>query len=143
MISAEEKNVIAAKMVDGEDFFEKLKEVIKKHKIHSAAIVGCIGMMKDVELLYFKGGGKYAVNSYKGPLELVSLQGNIGTKEETGEPLIHCHALLSNDENAVVGGHLSKATVSTTNELFIIRLERVQVKRNFEDSTGLYGMNLK
>jgi len=141
MMSSVEGNLVAARLEDGEDFLEKIGELADKHRIKSGVFLGCIGMWRDTELCFFDLKlKKYFRTSFKKPLELVSLQGNIG-KKDNGERVVHCHVVLGDTKYRLVGGHFSKATVHVCNEVFILRLKKVKIRRRLE-KTGLYGMSV-
>jgi predicted DNA-binding protein with PD1-like motif len=66
--------------------------------------------------------------------EITSLIGNITTKEE--EVYLHLHINFSNDRNNVFGGHLVRAIISATGEIFIHKING-QVEREFNEEIGL------
>jgi len=139
MITALEKDhILVIRLQDGDDFFSSVKEAVEKYEIKSGIIINCIGMMRDTVIAYLKEPGKYQEMALAGPLELLSLQGNIAFHKE--EMIIHAHCTLGNERGEVFGGHLRKATVHVTNELFIALLTEVELKREFEAATGLAGL---
>ena len=77
-----ENGLITLKLRDGEDVLEGLKERIEDHGIRSGLILSGIGMMRELTLGYFKGEGEYEKLRVNGPVELTSMQGNIGMSED-------------------------------------------------------------
>ncbi len=53
--------------------------------------------------------------------------------------MVHCHVLVLTRDARVTGGHLLKATVCQTNEIYIRILEGIELKRQVEES-GLPGL---
>ncbi len=110
----------------GESIHEKLKEIAKELDSPGAFITG-IGVIKDVVLGFFSIESKtYKEMKVPGPVELLALNGNMSWEGE--EPIIHLHAVIGMDDGSVIGGHLLKARIGVTGEIFIhkigVRLER-------------------
>ncbi len=103
MRSEEDGGLIIAKLEDGEDFFESLREVASKHHIRSGVIINGIGMLRDSVIGYFPGHGAYEEEPLSKPMEMTSLQGNIATKD--GDPVFHVHVNLAGRDKQVHGGH--------------------------------------
>jgi predicted DNA-binding protein with PD1-like motif len=66
--------------------------------------------------------------------ELISLTGNISLKD--GNPYIHVHAALGDNQFRVFGGHLFEAEVAVTAEVSIIPLGKMPV-RELDKNIGL------
>ena len=110
----------------GESIHESLKQVTRKLELPGAFITG-IGAVKDVTIGYFDiKSNKYKEIALKGFFELLSLNGDISW--EGDEPIIHLHAVLGLEDGSVKGGHLMRANIAVTGEIFIhktgARLER-------------------
>jgi uncharacterized protein len=141
MQSKVEGKFVVARLKEGEDYLESLEKIAQKHNITSGVILNSIGMFSDVELGFFKGKGKYQINKFEGPLECVSVQGNISTMDN--ELKTHIHVTLSNEKSKAFAGHLEQATVAVTAEILILKLDQVDLTRSIEEETGLAGLNLK
>ncbi len=135
MESREEGKFIFVKLEQDEDFFEKIKEVVKEHAIESASIINGIGMLKEVTLAYWNGK-EYVKNYFEGPLELTSLQGNI-SKDEEGNVIVHVHVNLACKEKNIIGGHLISGKVNVVNEITILRFNFLKLKRKFDEKLNL------
>ncbi len=132
MFVAESGQDILVRLQPGEDFFESLGSL----NLTAGAIVCGIGMLRNVTLAYWTGK-EYKEHKVSGPAELLSLQGNFSLRQ--GKSHIHCHAVLGLEDGSTVGGHLSKATVHETNEIYIKKLENIVMERKQEPS-GLWGL---
>ena len=142
MISKAEERRVLVRFEDGDDLFVELGKAIKEHDIPSGIILCSIGMLRDVSLGFFQGKQKgYRDHALKGPLELVSMQGNIGTMN--GKPVFHMHVCLADSDRKTFGGHLKKATVHVTGEMFIAKLDCIHIVRQKEEKTGLNGLFFK
>ncbi len=104
----------------GEEFPKTLAEWCRKERVRSAAVVAGIGMLRDIEI------GRYDGRDYEKEIvepssEILSLQGNVSMKE--GEPFVHLHVSLADEDMDVMGGHLFKGTVSMTIELVLLEFD--------------------
>jgi predicted DNA-binding protein with PD1-like motif len=129
-------------MDDGEDFFSDLEEIAKKYGLTSGIIVCALGMLRNVELAYYKypREREYLYKQLKGPFEVVSLKGNLSFNNE--KLVVHVHAVLADEEFNCFGGHLSKAEVNAILELFIL-VPRSRFVRRFDEKTGLKILHFK
>lgn len=133
MHGKEENGFVALKLDHGEDFYECLNKAIMDFNIKSGYILMGIGMLKDVEIGYF-GGTEYLTKHLAEPHELVSMQGSISTKDEV---IIHIHCSLAGPDHKLIGGHLNKGTVNVINEIFIKKVDKIELGRNLNPNTGL------
>jgi len=131
-----EGNIIVAKFVDGE-IIENVKRLVEKESIDSAIILSGIGMLKNVEIGYFSGK-EYKIEKIEEPVELVSLQGNIGRGDEI---ICHFHIAVAGENHELKGGHLLKGEVKVVNEIAILKLREIKIKRK-KNAIGLMEMFL-
>lgn len=103
----------------GEEFPGTLTRWCQKEEIGSAAIVAGIGMLKDMEIGRYNGR-EYEKETVAPSSEILSLQGNVAMKE--GEPFVHLHVILADEELRARGGHLFEGTVAMTIELVMLEL---------------------
>jgi predicted DNA-binding protein with PD1-like motif len=104
-----------------------------------AASAGCegavltgLGAVEDVELgFYHLDRREYERRVERGPLELLSLTGNLSVVDET--PVLHAHVVLMRDDFTLAGGHLFRARVAVTGEISVARTDlRLTRRRNEE-----------
>lgn len=126
------------RMERGEEIIAGLRKLAADEKIGLAYLTG-IGAADHVSMgLYDVGNQRYVSVSMDKPLEITSLVGNITEKD--GDPYIHVHINLSDEEGKAFGGHLTKAVIGGTSEIFVQTLEG-HVGRKLDDITGT-GLNL-
>ena len=140
MRSEEDGGIVIAKLEDGEDFFDSLREVASKHHIRSGVIINGIGMMKDSVIGYFPGHGAYEKSSFPKPMEMTCMQGNIATKD--GDTVFHVHVNLAGRDKQVHGGHLIKGTVNIVNEIAILKSAGIKLSRQESAKTGLLELKM-
>lgn len=127
-------NVIVARIDKEEEILDKIKEISLKENIRLAN-VNALGATNDFTVgVYNIDEKKYYSNSFKGNFEIVSLTGSVNTMD--GEFYTHIHASFGNDKGEVFGGHLNKAVVSATCEMFIYIIDG-EVDRFKDEVTGL------
>ena len=118
-----------------EEIFESLYSLINKLNIKFAWING-IGAAKNIVLGAYPSKAKqYIKKKFDGEFEIANLMGNITIQE--GNPFIHIHTTISDDECNVFAGHLFTATVAVTCELILNILDKPIIRKN-NDSVGLY-----
>jgi predicted DNA-binding protein with PD1-like motif len=138
MESSKEGSIIVAKFVDGE-IIENLINLAEKEGIDAGIFISGIGMLKNVEIGYFMGE-KYKKERIVAPMELVSLQGNIG--RGAGKVLCHVHVALAGEDHKMRGGHLFRGDVIVVNEIVLYVLKDVKIIRK-ENQLGLMEMVLE
>lgn len=118
----------------GQPLVASLKNFCTGKKIHFATISG-IGSLQSVTLGFFNPKTKeYQQKTFKEPLEMASLTGNITTKD--GEVIIHPHTVVAGDNYKALAGHMVEAEVSLTAEIIIEPIKGTLVK-SFDTQTGL------
>lgn len=119
----------------GENIPDAIIEFCSENKINTAFIKG-IGAVKRITLAFFAIDEKaYKETKYLEHHELVSLTGNVVTKED--KLYLHAHAVIGNEDNLIRGGHLVSAEVSETAEIILLGFED-NIERLPDDKTGLF-----
>lgn len=126
-------NIVARLDIDDE-IIASLETICKKNDIKSAR-VHAIGAVKSATVAMFDfAKGDYNENTLDRFMELLSLEGNV--TEMNGETYIHLHAVFGDSDAKAFGGHLKKAVIGATCEMFIEPLENT-VNRIKDEKTGL------
>ena len=134
-----QKNLICVRMEEDEDFFEKTKEVVKNFKLKSGIIIHALGQFKDVELgFYDRRKREYFTKKFKGPFEITNLSGDISFFNN--EIVIHVHVTLGDKNFKTISGHLNKAKVTSTLEMFILTTP-LKFTRKLDEESGLKLLN--
>ena len=128
------EDIYVLRLDRGEELIETLMEFVKKEKITLGTING-LGASNYVEVGLFNIETKeYKKNVYEKDMEITSIIGNISTMDN--ESYLHIHINLSDENNNVIGGHLSKCVISATCELFVQKVEG-RVDRTKDEKVGL------
>ena len=127
-------NDIIVRIDRGEEILEKMKEVALKENI-TLANVNALGAVDDFTVgVYNVDEQKYYSKTFKGAYEIVSLTGSINTMN--GEYYSHIHMSAADSSGVTYGGHLNRAVVSATCEMFI-RVIEGNLDRFKDPVTGL------
>lgn len=123
----------------GEDIVKSLMEFAEMEEIKLGSISG-IGAVEQMDVgLYDPSDKTYHLNSFVGDFEMANLTGNLTTFN--GDPYVHVHATFADSRGKTIGGHLNRAIISATAEIFIITSNTV-VDRNFSEEIGLNLLDL-
>lgn len=128
------KNTIVLRLDPGEELLESITETSKKENIVLAE-VSAIGAVSSFSVgAYDVKEKRYIKNDFEGVYEIISLSGNITKKD--GEEYIHLHMCAANEKGEVCGGHLNRAVISATAEIFL-NIHEFEVERRFDENIGL------
>lgn len=102
--------------------------------IKSATVQG-LGAVNDVDVGYYSLEEKrYFTKIFNQQFEMISLNGNITRKD--GIPYLHLHIALSDENYKFYGGHLNRAVISITAEIYVNVLNG-EVNRRINPETSL------
>lgn len=131
----EVKNTYLLRLDRGDDLIEKLTEIVKENDIHLATISGLGAVSKIVFGYYDQKDWEYNFLEKEGQFEILSLNGNVSIKD--GEPMVHAHIMLADEEGNAFGGHLGEGTVVFASEIEIQELSDADKTRKYDEDTGL------
>ena len=134
MLSKQVNNTIIVRLDRGEEILSSLKKVCEDAQVRAGSIIG-IGAVEGTTIgVYDLENGKYCDTELPQFMELTNLTGNVSTMQ--GESYLHLHVTLADKSARTVGGHLKKAIVGATAEIFITVYDAV-IDRVRDDATGL------
>ena len=121
----------------GEEIMESLKSLCAKENIRLAE-VSAIGAANHAVIGVFDPAEQaYHQEELNRFMEITSLNGSV--TEMNGEPYIHHHTTLADQDNAIHGGHLISMRVGLTCEMFVRVLDgSVGRERNEELGINLW-----
>jgi uncharacterized protein len=123
----------------GDEVIAGLTEFARREKIGGAQLSG-IGAFRELTLGYFDAErGAYEEIPIAEQVEAVTVTGNLGLLD--GAPRAHVHALVGRRDGTTRGGHLVRAIVHPTLELFVTALP-IALRREADARTGLALMRL-
>ncbi|MBN2380784.1 DNA-binding protein [candidate division WOR-3 bacterium] len=117
----------------GEEVIGALLKWASERKPDGAALTG-LGAVEEPRLGYFDAVKKSYINKdFEGEYEIASLAGNLAWDQETGDPMVHIHAVLSGPNFLAFGGHLYSARVSGTVEVSVQPVKTRLVRKYKEE----------
>jgi predicted DNA-binding protein with PD1-like motif len=129
------KGLHMGRLPKGSDLLLGLTDLVKERGI-TVGFLYAIGALESARFAYYLQDSKgYETICVDKALEILCLIGNISQKE--GEPFVHAHITLS-DEEKVWGGHLVEGCKVFALEYQILELEGPTLNRVFDSETGLY-----
>jgi hypothetical protein len=137
-VASHHTRVIVGRLVRGTDLLKGLLEVCTQRHIRCGTLTA-LGAVEFAEVSHYDTRNKkyYPPRKLAGPLEVLSLNGNL--TENQGELAPHLHGVLSRETDAgieVLGGHIVSAQVFAL-EYTIIALDDVLLRRGPDKDTGL------
>ncbi len=117
------------------DVYDEITAYAKEHGIRAASVT-CLGAVKRASLRYYDQDGQaYRDFSLEHHLEVVAAVGNISLLD--GEPFLHLHMALADDDGRAFGGHLNQGTIVFAIEVTIFELDGEPPVRADDSCTGL------
>jgi hypothetical protein len=130
------------KIIPGESLVECITQFAYQENIHYAVMLSAVGSVKNVRLRGIKSGAKLPITPARinthvleGPLELLSLTGNI-VPDESVLLDCHLHIMAGKSNGEVIGGHLFDAQVFATCEIVLTELVVEGVERHLSKEGG-------
>lgn len=127
-------DVYVVRLDVGDKIIESLTKLCNDENIRSANVQG-LGAVNNVTVGYYSLEEKrYFPKTFEHQFEMVALNGNITRKD--GEPYLHLHIALSDENYSFFGGHLNEAVISITAEIYVTT-HNGEVNRRVNPETNL------
>lgn len=123
------------RLIRGEELINCLEVFAKAHKVAGGFFHGLGGAESAILGLYTLDDKQYMWKDFAGPLELVSINGNIALDHD-GNVIVHCHSTISGPDMVASGGHVKRAIIAGTCELFL-DLRTGPLERSHNEEIGL------
>lgn len=119
----------------GEDLLDEITGVCRAAGINLGRIEA-LGAVQKARLGYYNQTSReYEFLELDRHIEIANLVGNVSLAG--GEPMVHAHVTLSDDEGRAYGGHLVQGTVIFACEFIIQELDGEALHRGPDKQTGL------
>ena len=129
------KNTYLLRLKRGDDLLNSLSEIVKENDIKLASITGLGAVSRVVFGYYDQKDWEYNFIEKEGQFEILALNGNVSIKD--GEPMVHAHIMLADDNGNAFGGHLAEGTEVFASEIEIQELSNANKVRKYDEDTGL------
>lgn len=128
------ENTYIVRLDPGDEITEQMRILAKKENIKLAQVNGLGAVNAFTVGAYSLADQTFYSQDYEGVWEIASLVGNINTMN--GEFYLHLHMSAGDNQGHFVGGHMSRAVISATGEVFVTELPGT-VDREKDPSTGI------
>jgi hypothetical protein len=126
-----QENQYILRLERGEEVIATLKAFCMEHGIKNASVSG-IGSIETPTLAHYRvDTKKYSEKKLEGIYEVTSLLGTVAIFE--GQPLLHLHMTLGDENMQAFAGHLVSGTVSATLEVMMTVLPSAFEKKHSEE----------
>jgi uncharacterized protein len=128
---------IMGRLDQGNDLLAALTAISRTHNI-TLGEVQAIGDVSRARIGYYnQAKQQYQFIELAKPLEILSLTGNISLKD--GEPFVHAHVTLADENGRAFGGHLAEGTVVFACEFILQAYGSPEpLARHLDKDTGLF-----
>lgn len=128
------------KLQKGDKLFESLTKLAKQDDIKGSWLMG-LGAAQWAELGYYDFKTKeFTWKKFAGPMEVLSLQGNIGWAGD--EVALHIHGTFCDEAGKSFGGHVKEIEVIGTIEIFLHNWWGDKLTRSLDEESGLMLLDL-
>lgn len=119
----------------GSDLLKELESFVRDKGINLAWLSG-VGAVSRATIRYYDQPKQDWVDlEFDRRLEVAGLWGNVSLLN--GEPIVHVHIALADEEGHCYGGHLGQNTVVFNLEILMTTLSGPAVTRKMDPQTGL------
>jgi len=133
------ENKILLSLNKGDEILQSIYKLAEKENLKFCWLSG-IGAFENITLgAYPLEKRDYVKKQFKGEYELTSLLGNITIKE--GNPFVHIHVSMSDEEFKAYGGHLFSGYITATCEIIVDMID-FELHREKSEEVGLHLWNL-
>lgn len=135
-----EGELFVIRFEDGEVFPDRLLSFLEAQSIRGGSLSGLGAFSESVVAFFDTEAREYRDIELNEQLEVLALVGNVAVFQ--GAPLVHAHVMLGRPDGTALGGHLRRATVRPTLEIFLHVLSR-PLQRALDPRYGLPALDLK
>jgi uncharacterized protein len=130
------RRTIMGQLEKGADLYNSIMRIAGEHDIRMGRVTGMGAVQRSTVAYYDQKTMKYCNIAFDGPMEIVSLYGNISLKD--GNAFTHVHVVLADEKGNGKGGHLLPGeTPVFACELTIEELDGPDLAREADKETGL------
>ena len=119
----------------GDEVIEVLTKFANEHKLRASHFTAIGALSKVTFAFYDLQKKEYQPIEINEQVEVMSLIGNVALKED-GERMIHAHTVVGKRDGTAHGGHVLKAHVDPTLEVFLIE-SPCDLQRQEDERSGL------
>jgi predicted DNA-binding protein with PD1-like motif len=119
----------------GSDLLKELQKFVLVKNINLAWLSGVGAVSRATIRYYDQPKQEWIDNEFDRRLEVAGMWGNVSLLN--GEPIVHVHIVLADEEGHCYGGHLADGTTVFNLEILMTTLSGPAVTRKMDAQTGL------
>jgi predicted DNA-binding protein with PD1-like motif len=120
----------------GSDLLPELDAFVRQHGINLGWLTGVGAVSRATIRYYDQPNQTWVDNDLDQRLEVTGLWGNVSLMN--GEPGVHIHCVLADEQGRCYGGHLGPNTLVFNLEIQLTTLTGPSVLRKMDPQTGLF-----
>jgi hypothetical protein len=129
------KRTYIGRLPYGADLLESITKICKEENIRTGKVMAIGAVQKAMLSFYNQREKRYENMEIDHEMEIVSCIGNVSVLN--GQPAVHCHITLADNNGRCIGGHLMIGTVVFACEVVIDELDGEILNRHHDEQTGL------
>ena len=131
--------MVVTRLREGQDLKRSIEKLVEAMDISAATVLSAVGSLSLATLrMAFAKGEPQDIRSLQGPLEIVSVTGNLGPDRT------HLHMSVSDRYGRVVGGHIKEGCiVDTTVELVLAVEDNLLFAEEIDAKTGFGELSIQ
>jgi hypothetical protein len=119
----------------GSDLLKELEDFVRAEGINLAWLSGVGAVSRATIRYYDQPKQEWADLEFDQRMEVAGMTGNVSLMN--GEPIVHVHITLADEEGRCFGGHLGQNTEVFNLEILLTTLSGPPVTRKLDPQTGL------
>lgn len=129
------KTTLIGKLEHDKDLLEELQTICTENNVQLGRI-SAIGAVKKAKIgFYDQKARQYNFLEIDKNLEIANLTGNISIRD--GNPMVHAHITLCDENGKAFGGHLAQGTIVFACEFVLDIYHGPEYLRQHDETTGL------
>ncbi len=129
------RQLFMGKLSYGKDLIEELTSICIMENIQLGRIEALGAVQKACIGYYDQNSREYQFMDLDQHLEIINFIGNVSLKD--GDPIVHAHITLADEEGKAYGGHLAPGTTIFACEFILESFEGPAFNRGLDEETGL------
>jgi len=119
----------------GSDLLKELEDFVRARGINLAWLSGLGAVSRATIRYYHQPSQSWMDLDFDRRLEVAGMLGNVSLLN--GQPIVHAHITLSDEDGRCYGGHLGSNTLVFNMEILLTTLSGPAVTRKMDPQTGL------
>jgi hypothetical protein len=126
---------LMGRLSHGVDLLAELERICAQESVFLGRCEAIGAVQKACVSYYDQAQREYRRQTFPRHMEIASLIGNVSLRD--GNPALHAHVVLTDEEGRACGGHLEPGTIVFACEFLLTALDGPDFVREYDPQTGL------